>query len=79
MDNVYEVFTTPREQTGLQGIHFRFFPDMSQVQHALQVRRTRGRTGWLLCAEGAGRELAGVCCTEQRSGSSVLRGMGGLG
>jgi len=31
MDNVYEVFTTPREQTGLQGIHFRFMPDMKQV------------------------------------------------
>eukprot|EP00983_Pelagomonas_calceolata_P117685 1160436-Pelagomonas_calceolata.AAC.17 len=31
MDNVYEVFTTPREQTGLQGIHFRFMPDMQQV------------------------------------------------
>jgi hypothetical protein len=37
MDNVYEVFTTPRETTGLQGIHFRFMPDMSQVKHALQV------------------------------------------
>ncbi|KIY97079.1 hypothetical protein MNEG_10885, partial [Monoraphidium neglectum] len=30
MDNVYEVFTTPRDQTGLTGIHFRFMPDMSQ-------------------------------------------------
>jgi len=38
MDNVYEVFTTPRETTGLQGIHFRFMPDMQQVKHALQVR-----------------------------------------
>lgn len=37
MDNVYEVFTTPRETTGLQGIHFRFMPDMTQVKHALQV------------------------------------------
>lgn len=37
MDNVYEVFTTPRETTGLQGIHFRFMPDMNQVKHALQV------------------------------------------
>lgn len=37
MDNVYEVFTTPRETTGLQGIHFRFMPDMAQVKHALQV------------------------------------------
>lgn len=37
MDNVYEVFTTPRETTGLQGIHFRFMPDMQQVKHALQV------------------------------------------
>ncbi|GLC41711.1 hypothetical protein PLESTM_001231600 [Pleodorina starrii] len=36
MDNVYEVFTTPREQTGLQGIHFRFMPDMRQVSHALE-------------------------------------------
>jgi hypothetical protein len=44
MDNVYEVFTTPRETTGLQGIHFRFMPDMSQVKHALQVR-----TGADLC------------------------------
>jgi hypothetical protein len=39
MDNVYEVFTTPRETTGLQGIHFRFMPDMQQVKHALQVRQ----------------------------------------
>jgi hypothetical protein len=45
MDNVYEVFTTPREQTGLQGIHFRFFPDMAQVQHALQVRAGAARRG----------------------------------
>eukprot|EP00775_Hariotina_reticulata_P004600 gene4600-4854_t len=37
MDNVYEVFTTPRETTGLQGIHFRFMPDMRQVKHALQL------------------------------------------
>eukprot|EP00955_Chlamydomonas_euryale_P082864 363771-Chlamydomonas_euryale.AAC.12 len=36
MDNVYEVFTTPRDVTGLQGIHFRFMPDMHQVKHALQ-------------------------------------------
>lgn len=40
MDNVYEVFTTPRETTGLQGIHFRFMPDMRQVKHALQVGST---------------------------------------
>jgi len=32
MDNVYEVFTTPRDQTGLGGIHFRFMPDMGQVR-----------------------------------------------
>lgn len=38
MDAVYEVFTTPREQTGLQGITFRFMPDRQQVAHALQVR-----------------------------------------
>jgi hypothetical protein len=31
MDNVFEVFATPREQTGLGGIHFRFMPDMVQV------------------------------------------------
>eukprot|EP00879_Flechtneria_rotunda_P021593 GHRR01022758.1.p1 GENE.GHRR01022758.1~~GHRR01022758.1.p1 ORF type:complete len:274 (+),score=28.23 GHRR01022758.1:404-1225(+) len=37
MDNVYEVFTSPRDTTGLQGIHFRFMPDMVQVKHALQV------------------------------------------
>jgi len=62
MDNVYEVFTTPRDVTGLQvsesvlrslvptgstpnrssrdtmqGIHFRFMPDVNQVKHALQV------------------------------------------
>ncbi|KXZ49113.1 hypothetical protein GPECTOR_23g43 [Gonium pectorale] len=42
MDNVYEVFTTPREQTGLQGIHFRFFPDMKQVAHALQLYKDAG-------------------------------------
>jgi len=37
MDNVYEVFTTPREQTGLQGIHFRFMPDMQQVSQGQGV------------------------------------------
>ncbi|KAF6251689.1 Tic22-like family-domain-containing protein [Scenedesmus sp. NREL 46B-D3] len=42
MDNVYEVFTTPRETTGLQGIHFRFMPDMSQVKHALQLYKEAG-------------------------------------
>ncbi|PNH01092.1 Protein TIC 22-like, chloroplastic [Tetrabaena socialis] len=42
MDNVYEVFTTPRDQTGLQGIHFRFFPDMRQVSHALQLYKDAG-------------------------------------
>ncbi|GFR44228.1 hypothetical protein Agub_g5419, partial [Astrephomene gubernaculifera] len=42
MDNVYEVFTTPREQTGLQGIHFRFMPDMRQVSHALQLYKDAG-------------------------------------
>ncbi|KAG2492282.1 hypothetical protein HYH03_009522 [Edaphochlamys debaryana] len=42
MDNVYEVFTTPREQTGLQGIHFRFMPDMRQVGHALQLYKDAG-------------------------------------
>ncbi|PNW73271.1 hypothetical protein CHLRE_14g625750v5 [Chlamydomonas reinhardtii] len=42
MDNVYEVFTTPREQTGLQGIHFRFMPDMKQVAHALQLYKDAG-------------------------------------
>ncbi len=42
MDNVYEVFTTPREQTGLQGIHFRFMPDMRQVVHALNLYREAG-------------------------------------
>jgi hypothetical protein len=46
MDNVYEVFTTPRDQTGLQGIHFRFMPDVSQVRHALEVRGMRGDIGW---------------------------------
>lgn len=42
MDNVYEVFTTPRETTGLQGIHFRFMPDMAQVKHALQLYKDAG-------------------------------------
>eukprot|EP00199_Chlamydomonas_sp_CCMP681_P002435 CAMPEP_0119108404 /NCGR_PEP_ID=MMETSP1180-20130426/14195_1 /TAXON_ID=3052 ORGANISM="Chlamydomonas cf sp, Strain CCMP681" /NCGR_SAMPLE_ID=MMETSP1180 /ASSEMBLY_ACC=CAM_ASM_000741 /LENGTH=385 /DNA_ID=CAMNT_0007094011 /DNA_START=122 /DNA_END=1279 /DNA_ORIENTATION=- len=42
MDNVYEVFTTPRDQTGLQGIHFRFMPDMRQVAHALGLYREAG-------------------------------------
>ena len=45
MDNVYEVFTTPRDQTGLQGIHFRFMPDVSQVKHALEVRVRGGGPG----------------------------------
>ena len=42
MENVYEVFATPRDQTGLQGIHFRFMPDMRQVQHALELYREAG-------------------------------------
>lgn len=42
MDNVYEILTTPREQTGLQEIHFRFFPDLRQVQHALQLYKDAG-------------------------------------
>jgi len=42
MDNVYEVFTTPRDVTGLQGIHFRFMPDMHQVKHALQLYSDAG-------------------------------------
>mmetsp|Transcript_16292 Transcript_16292/g.35211 ORF Transcript_16292/g.35211 Transcript_16292/m.35211 type:complete len:380 (+) Transcript_16292:167-1306(+) len=42
MDNVYEVFTTPRDQTGLQGIHFRFMPDMRQIGHALQLYQEAG-------------------------------------
>lgn len=37
MDNVYEVFTTPRDVTGLQEINFRFMPDMQQVKHALKL------------------------------------------
>jgi hypothetical protein len=52
MDNVYEVFTTPRETTGLQGIHFRFMPDMQQVNHALQVGG---------CARAAGMGLVEEC------------------
>lgn len=42
MDNVYEVFTTPRDTTGLTGIHFRFMPDMRQVQHALELYKQAG-------------------------------------
>eukprot|EP00798_Chlamydomonas_sp_ICE-L_P003933 gene3933-14010_t len=42
MDNVYEVFTTPRDVTGLQGIHFRFMPDMKQVEHALSLYHAAG-------------------------------------
>ncbi|KAG1668464.1 hypothetical protein FOA52_005237 [Chlamydomonas sp. UWO 241] len=42
MDNVYEVFTTPRDVTGLQGIHFRFMPDVAQVKHALELYTEAG-------------------------------------
>lgn len=42
MDNVYEVFTTPRDVTGLQGIHFRFMPDLKQIGHALQLYNDAG-------------------------------------
>ena len=45
MDNVYEVFTTPRDQTGLSGIHFRFMPDARQVKHALELYREAGVPG----------------------------------
>lgn len=37
LDAVYEVFTMPREESGLQGIHFRFMPDMREVENALQL------------------------------------------
>jgi hypothetical protein len=42
MDNVFDVFTTPRDQTGLGGIHFRFMPDAAQVRRALQLHREAG-------------------------------------
>lgn len=42
MDNVYDILTTPRDQTGLQEIHFRFFPDLRQVKHALQLYKDAG-------------------------------------
>jgi hypothetical protein len=59
LDNVYEVFTTPRDTTGLQGIHFRFMPDMQQVKHALQVRQ-------------GGRPKATCTCMPAPSGSMQL-------
>jgi hypothetical protein len=42
MDNVFDVFTTPRDQTGLGGIHFRFMPDAAQVRRALQLHKEAG-------------------------------------
>lgn len=42
MDNVFDVFTTPRDQTGLSGIHFRFMPDAAQVKRALKLHREAG-------------------------------------
>jgi len=42
MDNVFDVFTTPRDQTGLAGIHFRFMPDAGQVRRALRLHREAG-------------------------------------
>lgn len=37
-----QVFTTPRDVTGLQGIHFRFMPDLRQIGHALQLYNDAG-------------------------------------
>jgi len=42
LDNVFDVFSAPREVSGLRGIQFRFMPDMNQVRHAIDLYRTAG-------------------------------------
>jgi hypothetical protein len=42
MDRVYEFASTPREQTGTEGVAFRFVPDPRQVEAALQVGAQQG-------------------------------------
>jgi hypothetical protein len=42
MDRVYEFASTPREQTGTEGVAFRFVPDPRQVEAALQLYRHAG-------------------------------------
>lgn len=42
MDRVYEYAITPRDQTGSEGVVFRFMPDMRQVQAALQLFEANG-------------------------------------
>ena len=39
MDRVYDFATTPRGETGTDGVIFRFVPDPQQVESALEVRR----------------------------------------
>lgn len=39
MDMVYDFAITPREDTGTEGIIFRFMPDAAQVEHALELYR----------------------------------------
>jgi hypothetical protein len=69
MDNVYEVFTTPRETTGLAGIHFRFMPDMAQVKHALQVR-VRGASGARALAVCGGPSVPAAWCPHALHGAA---------
>ena len=38
MDAVYEFAVTPRGESGTEGVVFRFMPDASQVENALEVR-----------------------------------------
>lgn len=42
MDNVYEFAITPRDQSGTDGVTFRFMPDASQVEHAMELYRAAG-------------------------------------
>lgn len=39
MDAVYQFATLPRDDTGMQGVIFRFMPDPSQVDAAVKVCR----------------------------------------
>jgi hypothetical protein len=45
MDRVYDFATTPRTETGTEGVIFRFMPDPRQVDLALQVRWGGGEGG----------------------------------
>ncbi len=37
MDSVYQFATTPRKDTGTEGVIFRFMPDAAQVDAAVKV------------------------------------------